>query len=121
MAYVQKGDNPISRMKGIKLSQKDLNDPKSASSVSKSPSLGVEGQGGVDYENTQYDNVEGQGGIDYEAKDYKPKKKGVSRKASPLNDEGHAKKGKAHSHYKTDKYPEGQVPKASAEGMKNKK
>lgn len=44
-----------------------------------------------------------------------------SRKASPLNDEGHAKKGKAHSHYKTDKYPEGQVPKASAEGMKNKK
>jgi len=89
MAYVQKGDNPISRMKGIKLSQKDLNDPKSASSVSKSPSLGVEGQGGVDYENTQYNNVEGQGGVDYEAADYKPRAKrkpGVSRKASPLND-----------------------------------
>ena len=48
-------------------------------------------------------------------------KEAPSRKASPLNDEGHAKKGKAHSHYKTDKYPEGQVPKASAEGMKNKK
>ena len=45
---------------------------------------------------------------------------GVSRKASPLNNEGHAKPGKAHSHYKTKKHPDGQVPKASPQGMKIK-
>jgi len=48
-------------------------------------------------------------------------KPGVSRKASPLNNEGHAEPGKAHSHYKTKKHPDGQVPKASPQGMKNKK
>jgi len=55
-------------------------------------------------------------------KDYKTAKGGTKiKKASPLNNEGHAEPGKAHSHYKTKKHPDGQVPKASPQGMKNKK
>jgi len=65
------GKNP---MKTIKLNDKDLNSTNSASS-SPSTSIGVEGQGGTDYESPDYDNVEGQGGVDYEAKDYKKKLK----------------------------------------------
>ena len=66
-------------MKTIKLNDKDLSSTKSASS-SKPASIGVEGQGGTDYESPDYNNVEGQGGIDYEAEDYKKK-----TKVSPLN------------------------------------
>tara|TARA_R100000541_G_scaffold1449_2_gene6182 strand:+ start:662 stop:1297 length:636 start_codon:yes stop_codon:yes gene_type:complete len=82
MAYKQKYKG-LSRMgKGFSLTinEKDLNSEKSASSQP-SASIGVEGQGGKDYENLPRDakNPEGQGGIDYEAKDYKPKKQ------SPLN------------------------------------
>ena len=57
----------------IKLSDKDLKDPKSASSAPAPQLDNVEGQGGFDYESPDFDNVEGQGGIDYEAADYKKK------------------------------------------------
>ena len=59
--------------KTIKLSDKDLKDPKSASSAPAPKLNNVEGQGGFDYEAPDFDNVEGQGGIDYEAADYKKK------------------------------------------------
>jgi len=62
-------------MKTIKLNDKDLNDE--TSEFFPQADLGVEGQGGIDYENLPEDamNPEGQGGIDYEADDYKVKKK----------------------------------------------
>jgi len=60
-------------MKTIKLNDKDLKSEKSESFPQ--ADLGVEGQGGTDYESPEYDNVEGQGGVDYEAEDYEAKKK----------------------------------------------
>ena len=90
MAYKlpYKGMSRIPSGKGftINISEDDLKSKKSAS-PEPPKQISYEGQGGKDYENLPKDaiNPEGQGGRDYEAKDYKPKKDGVSRKASALN------------------------------------
>jgi len=71
--------SPLYKSGVVTLSEEEIKSSKSAS-ASKPSSIGVEGQGGTDYESPDYDNVEGQGGIDYEAEDYKKK-----TKVSPLN------------------------------------
>ena len=71
--------SPLYKSGVVTLSEEEIKSSKSAS-ASKPSSIGVEGQGGTDYESPDYDNVEGQGGIDYEAKDYKKK-----TKVSPLS------------------------------------
>jgi len=71
--------SPLYKSGVVTLSEEEIKSSKSAS-ASKPSSIGVEGQGGTDYESPDYDNVEGQGGIDYEAKDYKKK-----TEISPLN------------------------------------
>ena len=83
MAYTQKYKGLSRKGKGflISLSEEDIKNEKSAS-PEKAKEISYEGQGGKDYENLpKYAiNPEGQGGRDYEAKDYKPKKNGMSRK-----------------------------------------
>ena len=71
--------SPLYKSGVVTLSEEEIKSSKSAS-ASKPSSIGVEGQGGTDYESPDYDNVEGQGGIDYEAEDYKKK-----TKVSPLS------------------------------------
>ena len=71
--------SPLYKSGVVTLSEEEIKSSKSAS-ASKPSSIGVEGQGGTDYESPDYDNVEGQGGIDYEAKDYKKK-----TEISPIN------------------------------------
>ena len=75
------GKDPI---KTIKLSNKDLESKKSASSQP-AKEISYEGQGGIDYENDARlaTNPEGQGGIDYEAKDYKKKTSPLDSYANP--------------------------------------
>ena len=83
MAYTQKYKGLSRKGKGfsISLSEEHIKNEKSAS-PEKAKEISYEGQGGKDYENLpKYAiNPEGQGGRDYEAKDYKPKKNGMSRK-----------------------------------------
>ena len=88
MAYTQKYKGLSRKGKGfsISLSEEDIKNEKSAS-PEKAKEISYEGQGGKDYENLpKYAiNPEGQGGRDYEAKDYKPKKNGMSRKETGGN------------------------------------
>jgi len=103
MAYKlpYKGMSRIPSGKGftINISEDDLKSKKSAS-PEPPKQISYEGQGGKDYENLPKDaiNPEGQGGRDYEAKDYKPKKDGVSRKEAKYfglgEDDGTARKNK---------------------------
>ena len=103
MAYKlpYKGMSRIPSGKGftINISEDDLKSKKSAS-PEPPKEISYEGQGGKDYENLPKDaiNPEGQGGRDYEAKDYKPKKDGVSRKEAKYfglgEDDGTARKNK---------------------------
>ena len=66
----QRAFSSKSPLNEIKISQKELNDPNSAS-PEPAKQIGYEGQGGIDYENLPSDaiNPEGQGGTDYEADD----------------------------------------------------
>jgi len=66
----QRAFSSRSPLNEIKISQKELNNPKSAS-PEPAKQIGYEGQGGIDYENLPSDaiNPEGQGGKDYEADD----------------------------------------------------
>ena len=66
----QRAFSSRSPLNEIKISQKELNNPKSAS-PEPAKQIGYEGQGGIDYENLPSNaiNPEGQGGKDYEADD----------------------------------------------------
>ena len=133
MAFKQ-SNNPISRktspLRAGGFTMKDIEDKSTAEKISsieesRSGNVGAPGDPGTrpNYNDPKKFAGDDEGMLKHKMspEEYDEKYTAPSRKASPLNDEGHAKKGKAHSHYKTDKYPEGQVPKASAEGMKNKK
>ncbi len=86
MAYIQKGDNPITRTKSkekvlpiddMSSYENDYDQNEDITTARKTKEISYEGQGGKEYENLPKDaiNPEGQGGIDYESADYKPKKK----------------------------------------------
>ena len=79
----QRAFSSKSPLNEIKISQKELNDPNSAS-PEPAKQIGYEGQGGIDYENLPSDaiNPEGQGGKDYEADD------SVAKMNSPLDAAG---------------------------------
>jgi hypothetical protein len=79
----QRAFSSRSPLNEIKISQKELNNPKPAS-PEPAKQIGYEGQGGIDYENLPSDaiNPEGQGGKDYEADD------SVAKMNSPLDAAG---------------------------------